>query len=372
MRILLPHTDNFPVCAMTQINPETTRRIRTILRLPVDILALGTGAKSFIGNAAIGSVLLNRLGLHVVRLILADRIMWLRRAMLAPLVGAADRRAFQRDGFILKGDFLPAEAFAALEAEVRALRAPGRECHQGDTITHRILLDGEALARLPATAALLRDRRYRRLLGYVAGRLRVPGQWVQTIRTGVLPGQPDPQRNLHADTFQPTMKAWLFLDDVDTRNGPFTYVPGSHRLTLKRMAWEWRRSIAASTLADRYSAKGSFRAQEDELAALGLPPPKAFAVRRNTLVVADTRGLHRRGEATDRPASRLEIWSMARTNPFNPLPGLPFRFLDRIELAAYRGWLALLDRRAQKRGSQPMWRAVPPGGDGAVGDEAGD
>jgi len=368
MRILPQRIDNFAVYAMTQINPETIRRIHTILRLPLDILALGTGAKSFTGNAAIGSVFLNRLGLHVVRLILADRIMWLRRALLAPTVAAADRQAFRRDGFILKSDFLPAEAFAALEAEIRALHAPGRECHQGDTVTHRILLDGEALARLPAAAALLADRRYRRLLGYVAGRLRVPGHWVQTIRTGALPGKPDPQRNLHADTFQPTMKAWLFLDDVDGRNGPFTYVPGSHRLTAARIAWEWRRSIAASTAADRYSAKGSFRAREDELAALGLPPPQAFAVKRNTLVVADTRGLHRRGDATDRPASRLEIWSMARTNPFNPLPGLPFRFLDRLELAAYRAWLTMQDRRAAKRGGQPMWRAVPPMSDKAGGD----
>lgn len=345
---------------MTLVNPETTRRIRRVLKWPLDLLALGTGAKSFLDNAVIGSAFLNRLGLHVLRLVLADRVMAFRRLLLAATVDAADRQAFRRDGFIVKAGFLDPGAFDALEAEIRRLRAPGRECHQGDTITHRILLDADTLKALPATAALLADRRHRRLLGYVAGRLRVPGHWIQTIRTGVLPGRPDPQRNLHADTFQPTMKAWLFLDDVDERNGPFTFVPGSHRLDARRLAWEWRRSIAASTAADRYSAKGSFRADESELAALGLPPPRAFSVKRNTLVVADTRGLHCRGEATDRPSSRLEIWSMARTNPFNPLPGLPFAFLNRIELGLYRGWLTLQDRRAARRGSQPMWRAVPP------------
>ncbi|WP_208112117.1 phytanoyl-CoA dioxygenase family protein [Zavarzinia compransoris] len=284
-----------------------------------------------------------------------------RRLLLAPTVSAADRAAFGRDGFILKADFLPAADFAALEAEIRAFRAPGRECHQGDTITHRILLDGETLARLPAARRLLADRRYRRLLGYVAGRLRIPGQWVQTIRSGVLPGLPDPQTKIHADTFQPTMKAWLFLDDVDGTNGPFTYVPGSHRLTWKRAKFEWRRSITEKMGPDILSARGSFRVSPDELAGLDLPPPRAFAVRKNTLIVADTRGLHRRGDASLRPASRLEIWSMARTNPFNPLPGLPFRLFDRFDLAVYRFWLTVQDRRAAAKGRQPAWRLVPPG-----------
>ena len=44
-------------------------------------------------------------------------------------------------------------------------------------------------------------------------------------------GPPDPQTALHADTFHPTVKAWLFLTDVAADAGPFTYVPGSHRLT---------------------------------------------------------------------------------------------------------------------------------------------
>lgn len=341
--------------------PETTRRIRRLLRLPIDLLALGTGAKSFRDNAILGSVFLNRIGLHAVRLILADRVMAFRRLLLSRAVSLDDRRAFARDGFLIKTDFLPPAVFTALEQEIRAFQAEGRECHQGDTVTHRILLDHETLARLPAAKELLDDRRYRSLLTYVAGRFRVPAHWIQTIHTGVLPGQPDPQRNIHADTFQPTMKAWLFLDDVDERNGPFTYVPGSHRLDARRISWEWKRSIEAASAADRYSAKGSFRAREEELPALGLPGPQAFAVKRNTLVVADTHGLHCRGEATQRPSSRLEIWSMCRTNPFNPFPGLPLGLLDRVELAAYRAWLRVQDRRAARRGSNPMWRAVPPG-----------
>src|ERR1700694_3362140 len=59
-----------------------------------------------------------------------------------------------------------------------------------------------------------------------------------------LPGPPDPQTALHADTFHPTVKAWLFLTDVAADAGPFTYVPGSHRLTPERLPLEMRSSPA--------------------------------------------------------------------------------------------------------------------------------
>ena len=42
----------------------------------------------------------------------------------------------------------------------------------------------------------------------------------------LVPGLPDPQTDLHTDTFHPTVKAWLFLTDVAADAMPFVYVPG--------------------------------------------------------------------------------------------------------------------------------------------------
>lgn len=315
-----------------------------LLRLPLQVLALASGAKSFRDNPVIGSRRLNRLGLHVSRVTLAALIMGLRRLWLAAFVPRALRQAFARDGFVVLPDFLPAALFAQLEMEVRACRHPTTDMVQGDTVTARVLLDGRVLGDMPAARAVLADRRYRRLLGYVAGRCRVPGQWIQTIHSGVRLDQPDPQRRLHSDTFHPTMKAWLFIDDVDARNGPFTYVPGSHRLTRARLAWEYRQSLAGAELPELYAARGSLRIDDAALGALGLAAPRPIHCRRNTLVVADTRGFHRRGSASDGRADRLELWAMSRTNPFNPLPGLPFAALDRLDLALFKGFLWLRPR----------------------------
>src|SRR5437016_4485285 len=81
-------------------------------------------------------------------------------------------------------------------------------------------------------------------------------------------GPPDPQTALHADTFHPTVKAWLFLTDVAADAGPFTYVPGSHLLTAQRLAWERRMSLAARRSPDADTREGSFRIDPGELPAL--------------------------------------------------------------------------------------------------------
>src|SRR5260370_14830925 len=70
--------------------------------------------------------------------------------------------------------------------------------------------------------------------------------YIQTILSQAAQGLPDPQTDLHTDTFHPTVKAWLFLTDVEPDAMPFVYVPGSHRLTPERLEWERHMSIAAS------------------------------------------------------------------------------------------------------------------------------
>src|SRR5581483_10234586 len=119
------------------------------------------------------------------------------------------------------------------------------------------------------------------------------------------------------DTFHPTVKAWLFLSDAAAEAMPFVYVPGSHRLTPQRLAWERRMSIAASRGAADYRAAEPRLVRAvapDELAGLGLPAPAAIAVPANTLVVADTFGFHARG-SRGAPATRVEIWAFGRRKP---------------------------------------------------------
>lgn len=295
-----------------------------VVRAPFWAAQLLTGAKSFRDNPILGSPLLNRLGLHVARQDLAHRLATIRRRRMARLVSPVHADAFARDGFVLVRDFLPPAEFEALRREAADRRGTARETVQGDTITRRVALDPPALRQMPAVARLLRHPVARGIIRYVGGHDAEPVHYLQSILSGVVPGPPDPQTVLHADTFQPTVKAWLTLTPVAEDEGPFVYVPGSHRLTPARRAWERRMSIGAGTSADRLTGRGSFRIGVEELAALGYGPPRRFAVPANTLIAADTSGFHARGLSA-RPALRVEVWSYGRRSPFLSPPLDPWR-----------------------------------------------
>jgi hypothetical protein len=295
--------------------------MRRAAMTPVWIAQLATGTKSFERNAVIGSRRLNEWGLHTARVGLAYRLAQVRRRKLAGLLSEADRTAFDRDGFVLRPNFLPDEHFAALVAQVRAYRGPLREISEGDTIMRKIALDGRALAALPALGAVLKSREWRGLIRYAGSRDTEPVVWVQSILRHACAGPDDPQTFLHADTFHPTVKAWLFLTDVAEDAGPFTYVPGSHRLTDQRLEWERRRSLFARHSPNAEDRQGSFRIDPAELASLGLPQPRIFAVPANTLIVADTFGFHARGPS-ERPSLRVEIWAYGRRSPFRSVAAL--------------------------------------------------
>lgn len=327
------------------------------LLAPWWLLQLGTGAKAFSDNPLLGSPALNRMGLHVARVRLAAGLAASRRARLARLVSAPDRQSFARDGFVVHRDFLPRETFAALRAQVLGYSGPAREMIQGDTVTRRIALDPVALAAMPAARGLLANRTWRGLIAYAGSFDATPLSYIQTILSNVHDAPPDPQTALHADTFHPTVKAWLFLADVAEDEGPFVYVPGSHRLTPARMRWEQARSVVARNGLDRLSARGSFRIEPAALAALDLPAPVSFAVPANTLIVADTFGFHARARAQSR-SKRIEIWAYGRRNPFLPWTGLDPSSIPGIAERRIP-WLWAARDRLEPLIGQP-WRDVGP------------
>ncbi len=337
--------------------PQARGVLATALGLPFWTLQVLTKAKSFRRNPVIGSPLLNRLGLHAVRLALAHAAARLRWLQLAPLLGAEERRAYLADGYLVKRDFLPPELFEALVDEVRRFDGPVREYVEGDTCTHFVLLDETALATLPACRKLLGRADYRRLHRFCGATNGRPAFFIQKILNQAVTDAEDPQKTLHADTFHPTMKSWLYLDDVGTDKGPLTYVPGSHRLTWKRLKWEYRMSLRARDLKDGHSEDGSFRFHAGDLEELGLPQPVAFRVPRNTLILANTFGLHCRGQAAAQ-ATRLEIWGYSRVNPFNPLPGLDFPALARLRYRIYQAYWRHRDRKAEAAGGRAFEHPV--------------
>ncbi|ACL62752.1 phytanoyl-CoA dioxygenase family protein [Methylobacterium nodulans] len=299
------------------------RSLVHVATAPLWPLQLATAAKSFEHNPLIGSRQLNRWGLHAKRVELAARLAAARRARLASRVSGEDRAAFDRDGFVIKRRFLPDDAFARLRDEVQAYRGPIREKAEGRTVLRKVTIGSKLLDQLPSLKQVCGSETWQGLIRYVGSRDSEPSMFLQAVLQQASDGEDDPQTVLHADTFHPTVKAWLFLTDVEEDSGPFTYVRGSHRLTPQRLEWERRMSLTAVSSADFETRQGSFRISEAELEDLGFQMPIPIAVPANTLVVADTFGFHARGRSA-RPSTRVEVWGIGQRNPF-----LPWTSLDR-------------------------------------------
>jgi Phytanoyl-CoA dioxygenase (PhyH) len=276
-------------------------------------LQVFTASKAFDERWVLGNPRLNHLGLHGLRVQLAYALNQRRRARLAAQLSASDRSAFDRDGFVVCPDFLSAAHFAQLLAQVRGHRTQMRERAEGSTLLRKIPVDRGVLEAVPALGPVLADARFRALLAYGEGNTSDPSVYLQTVKQkAVARAGSDPQCSLHRDTFHPTVKAWLYLTDVSPAVGPLRYVPGSHRLTPARLAWEQAKAVAA--VAAR-SKESSFRISAPELAQLGYAEPSSLTVPANTLIVADTFGFHARAESQG-PATRIELWAIGRRSPF--------------------------------------------------------
>jgi len=343
------------------MHPSLTSMTRSLALAPLWIAQIGTRAKSFRDNPILGNRTLNEWGLHVARRRLADAMGRRRRLKLAEHLMSEECTRFAELGYLLQCDALEAGQFAALRREIRTSRLPAREMRQGGTVTRRIGLDDLWLAGMPAARRFVKDPAVRALIHYAASHEGEPTFAVQTILADPSDGEADPQTVLHSDTFHPTAKAWLFLDDVGEEDGAFAYVPGSHRVTPQRLAWEHEQSLSAARSGDRMHSEGSFRATASDLAALGLPPPVKMAVPANTLIVADTSGFHRRSPSL-RPTRRVELYVTLRRSPF-----LPFTGGHLAALPPFAGRFAQLEADLQE-GLERLglarspWRPVGPAG----------
>ncbi len=111
----------------------------------------------------------------------------------------------------------------------------------------------------------------------------------------------DPERVLHADRHFPTVKVFLYMEDVSTEEGPFIFCLQSHKMTRERLRHEYDLSCRQALLK-----RGRIDKIHNDFIELGrnaLSPALKHSLnvhpiegRKNTLVVANTSAFHARGQ----------------------------------------------------------------------------
>ncbi|MCF7987965.1 MAG: phytanoyl-CoA dioxygenase family protein [Methylovulum sp.] len=295
------------------------------------ILAIVSNQKEFVGM--IGNPIANRFGLHIFRILLSNGICRIRTLPFFFLERVA-RQSLAKDGIVIIENFLEDAEFRQIKAEVYQQLAAlppaldNTELGFGKKMAHEYgfdRYDGGTLNRFARVADdsatcrfLTKNPRLSRLTLALFGlRNRPTKYFTYELRHGDESTNPDIQKQVHKDTFFHTYKLWYFVDAVTDDQGPFAYSLGSQRSTFKSLSWEYQMSCLVSTMPS-LNRGGSFRASNADLQHMNYPLPCAQRLPANTLVIADTKGFHCRGNGLT-GTCRIGIYAN-----FRPLAFLPF------------------------------------------------
>ena len=120
----------------------------------------------------------------------------------------------------------------------------------------------------------------------------------------------DEQRNLHSDSPYPQLKCWIYINDISDNNGSFKYVKHSNIVSEELLQFYYNFSILKRddpnfinhTENGKAGKIGSPRIfinniynENKILKKLNLEEPTSLNYKKNTLVIANTFGLHKRG-----------------------------------------------------------------------------
>lgn len=100
--------------------------------------------------------------------------------------------------------------------------------------------------------------------------------------------------NLHFDMSFPTIKCFYYINNVDATNGALQYARTSHKMTFARLCMEYTMSVRFWFWSKEKRAAVTPEVSQNFLDANHLQL-ESIVGGPNTLVIADTMGLHRRG-----------------------------------------------------------------------------
>jgi len=270
-------------------------------------------------HLVIGGPLANRLGLQAVRA-MKEQLIWSMRSVPVAEHLREPLTTLDRDGFIAIPDFLPAEAVAELDAELAEVDAlPSDRFNRivfGKNYESRLFMvtkrrEYQAFSRHLSENPFIYDLACalaRRQRTYKA---HVNLQWVYKPE----PTEPyeDHEFNsfLHVDRHYPFLKAFYYLNDVPIENAPYTYLRGSHRFNWSRLWFEYQLGVRQSSSGNHGKVdpdqKNRDRVMEElarELAQRLDLEEVPIVGRKNTLIISNNQGLHRRFEMSG-PGPRI-------------------------------------------------------------------
>tara|TARA_R110001592_G_scaffold4932_1_gene27248 strand:- start:150 stop:1178 length:1029 start_codon:yes stop_codon:yes gene_type:complete len=280
---------------------------------------------------------LNNKGLHVYRSLLANRIYEERNYS-----NSKEVQSLNDKGYVIIDNFLSDKEFNKLTI----LHEQLKETYNGKRSGTSCIIGKKDLIKFwmgnPQYFQLIKECAHIKHL--INGDLYqgYPQSKIQYLKH--MPISDDGQKKMHSDVFYPIIKSWIYIEDIGPSQGAFEYVPHSNLYTKNRMIWDnenskikrgdklWKRRVNQKYMYNnqgmitgiRIEGKhGAFRVYENsseveennEIQRLGFNEVKSFHAPKNTLVIANTHGFHKRGLGTI-GSFRSSFWTQYRPKAF--------------------------------------------------------
>jgi Phytanoyl-CoA dioxygenase (PhyH) len=212
-----------------------------------------------------------------------------------PAVSAAQKRQFDRDGFLPINPRFPGWLIERVQVEVAPHHDKLPVGTPGYPLTGRIL---DAWSFSPAVRTMMTWPRVLRILRGLYGREPMP---FQSLNFPVGTEQP-----IHSDTIHfNSMPAgwmcgvWVALEDIDEHNGPLVYYPGSHKLPEFTME-----DVPAPVVPDSYETYPQYERFMAEMVRKFKLQPQYARLRKGQALIWAANLWHGGSPRTDRNRSR--------------------------------------------------------------------
>jgi hypothetical protein len=266
----------------------------------------------FTSSKLVNNSLFNLAGAQVARTVMARALYTARPKRRSSQTLHPQFQTLDRDGVVIIEDFLDGPVFDLIVAQATAVIQSGdpniQEKTHGPTRYHFARYK-DFRSQLDALESFYGDPRLVSLLEYAERRklnMDATHRGVERVTQGAETTLGDPETDLHSDIFYNTFKAWLYLTDVRPEDAPLVFVRRSHHLSFEQLKQIY--------LHSRDPKQSSRRIVERELHRLGLKED-TFTCKKNTLVVANVCGYHRR--CIGKPGGqRMALHCSVRSQPF--------------------------------------------------------
>lgn len=265
------------------------------------------------GDKVVKSRLLNRLGIQVWRTVIARLLKRMRSAQADPnVIGYVNQ--LREDGLVVIEDFLPVDVFKKVQEECigafREKKVPSVINDHGATKVEVAKLNNCDPGQFESTLEFYQNPLIASIFEAVENKKfsSESSHWgLEHVVQGP-ENEEDRESSLHSDIFHSTHKAWLYLTDVEAKDGPLVYVRKSNRLGFMQLKEIYKHS--------NNPEQPSRRIRREEMTQMGYEE-EVMVSSKNTLVIGDVCGYHRRLKGAS-GGERYALHISVRRNPFLP------------------------------------------------------